>query len=188
MTIMIEPDTRGVDALSGQLDDNLLPPLIFQQLQQEMAQQFADTPWPQQLPEFDGAPWQELPTAADMEPLWLASAPIDVLIAALGHKAHGEGPDLPEFMSQQWRLADWELELRKAREADDAARAEADDHIAAGGTAGLVSAETGRGGSDLSGGPKDGVAVGKGGKAGHKTNAGRPSKVSGRRGSGKAAG
>jgi hypothetical protein len=189
MTTMIEPDTRGVDALSGQLDDNLLQPLIFQQLEQEMAQQFADAPWPQQLPEFDDAPWHELPTVADMEALWLTSAPIDSLISKLGHRAHGEGPDLAMFMARQWRMADMELTLKRAREAEGAeAGTGSDDDGAVAGAAGVVSAETRRGGGDLSGGPEDGVAVGKGGKARGKTNGGRASKVSDRRGPGKAAG
>jgi len=185
-TIMVEPDTRGVDALSGQLDDNLLQPLIFQQLEQEMALQFADAPWPQRLPEFDNAPWQDLPTVADMEPLWLASAPIDLLIATLGHKAHGEGPDLPEFMSRQWHLAGMELELKRAREASDAEGA--DDDGAAGGAAGLVSAETGRGGGDFPGGPENGDQVGAGRKAGRKANRRRASKVPGEGSPGEAAG
>ena len=186
MTTMIKPDTRGVDALSGQLDDNLLQPLIFDELLAEMAMQLADAPWPDQLPAFDETPWQELPTLDEMEPLWSASAPVDALIARLGITVHGDGEDLGQFMARQWHMAELELEFKRQREAQDAARA--DDDGAAAGAAGLVSAETRRGGGDLPGGSEDGVALGEGGKAGRKANSGRTSKVSGKRGSGKAAG
>jgi hypothetical protein len=175
----VEPDSRGVDALSGQLDGNLLQPLIFQQLAQEMAQQLDDAPWPQQLPEFDDTPWRQLPTVEDMESLWLASAPIDSLIAKLGHRAHGEGPDLMEFMAQQWRMADLELEFKRAREAQGAEGTVDGGGAAAAAT--IASAETRRGGGGFPRGSEDGDTVGEGGEAEVAAHPGPASKVSGRR-------
>lgn len=180
MTTMIEPDTRGVDALSGRLDDNLLPPRLFEQLRAEMGQQFAEAPWPQQLPEFDDEPWRQLPTITDVEALWLESAPIDRLIAELGHRAHGDGADLPQFMAWQWYMAGMELDLKRAREAQDDTGA--DDDCAAEEAAGLASAETGGGGGDLPGGSEDGDQVVAGGKVAGGADSGKASKVPRKRG------
>jgi len=186
MTVMSEPDTRGVDALSGHVDDNLLPPLIFDELLAEMAMQLADAPWPDELPVFDAAPWEALPTVEDMEPLWLTSAPIDMIIARLGNKAHGDGPDLMEFMSRQWQLAGMELDPKRSREAADAETG-TDDGGAVGGASGVVSAAALGGGVDFSGQPENGDKVDEGGETAGNPHAGRPSKVSGKRRSRKAA-
>jgi hypothetical protein len=188
MTVMIEPDTRGIDALSGQLDDNLLEPLLFHQLTAEMGQQLADAPWPQQLPVFDNEPWQQLPTIEQLGYLW--SSPDEVLsemIHHLGIVAHGEGPDLPQFMAAQRQLAEWELELKRAREADDAAGSEAVDDRGSGEDAAVGVAVAGGGGGDFPGGPEDGDSVGEGREAVVGPDTGKAQKVPRKRRAGKAA-
>jgi len=182
MTITVEPDTRGVDALSGRVDGSLLQPLIWLELEVELGQ----LPQVPQLDPFDEQPWRLLPTIEDMEQLWASSPPLETMLHRLAVSAHGDGEDLSRYMAAQRQLAEWELEFKKAREAHDAHGA--DDGAAAGSVATVVSADAGGGGLDFSGGPEDGYQVGKGRKTGLDPHGGRTPPVSRKRRPGKAAG
>jgi hypothetical protein len=182
---MVEPDTRGVDALSRLLDDNLLEPLIWLELETELG----GVPQAPRIDPFDNAPWRQLPTIEELEHLWSTRDELlSVMIHDLGVAAHGEGPDLMKFMAMQRQLAEWELDFKKQREAYDAEGAGTDDGAAAEGAAAVVSTDAGGGSVVVSGGSKDSYQVGKGRKVGLDPHAGRPPKVSRRRGPGKAAG
>lgn len=189
MTTMIKPDTRGIDALCGELDDNVtpLPTLIFDQLAAEMAQQFTDAPWPDELPTFDAAPWDDLPTVADLEPIWSASTPIDAMISRLGVSAHGDGEDLMSFMARQWWLAGLELDLKRRREAEGD-QADVDNGGAGTADGPVGSAAPGRGGGAVSGGPENGDTVGEGGQVAGGTDSGAAPAVPRKRRSRKAGG
>jgi len=174
----VEPDTKGVDALSGHSDGSLLPPRIWLELQAELGL----VPAAPHIDPFDDGPWRQLPPVEELEYLW--STPDQLfssMIHNLGVAAHGEGEDLPRYMASQRRLADWELELKRAREAHSAEEARDDDDGAAGGVAAVVSADAGGGGVDFSGGPENGDAVGEGGQVSVDTHGRRPPKVSRKR-------
>lgn len=186
MTIMIEPDTRGIDALSGETPDNVpeLPLLIWEGLTADLGP-IPEAPFlPSEL-EFDEQPWQLLPTLQDLEQLWLVSPLVDIMIHRLALKAHGDGEDLPRYIYEQWQLADLELKLKKEREAQDVQSGE-DYRAAKDGPVGAV-APVG-GGQDLSGQPQNGDQVEQGRKVAVDPNSGRPPKVPRKRGAAKTAG
>lgn len=193
MTVMIEPDTRGIDALSGKLDDSVasLQPLIFDELMREMADQFPAVPLHGHDLEFDGEPWLQLPTMEDLELLWSPSVPLQHQLYTLALKAHGGGPDLPHYMARQWAIADIELALIRKKEAEDAAAETVTGAADGAGSAGdeaVASAVPRRGGGDLPGGRQDGGSVGAGetAAAAQHPDTGGPSKVLRKRRSGKA--
>lgn len=178
---MIEPDTRGVDALTGSKPDNMpeLPTLIWDGLVAELGP-LPDVPFlPVEL-EFDEGPWQQLPTLDDLEPLWCASPLATIIMHRLATSAHGEGPDLPRYMAEQWQLAEIELELKKGREDDE--RREATDAGGSGGNAPVTVAPAGRGGRGAKGRSKNGDAVGTWGQTQLGKDPGRAQKVSRRGG------
>lgn len=123
MNTMIEPDTRGTDALSGKMDDSVaeLAPLIWEGIIAELG----PVPEAPQIDPFDEQPWKLLPTMEDLEELWAQSAPLDQMLHRLAITAHGDGDDLPRYMAAQRELADMELRWKKERDAEDAATADA---------------------------------------------------------------
>lgn len=182
MNTMIEPDTRGIDALSDKLDDSVaqVQAWMFDELMAEMADQFPVAPLYGQDLEFDGQPWLTLPTMADLEQTWLMSPAVDILVQQLAAKLHGAGPDLPKFMATQRDLAAFELRWIKEREAEDAAKQHGPDSAGSGETPAVASVEGMGGGRDFPGGPENGGPVGKGRKAAGKANSRRPQKVPGK--------
>lgn len=186
MTVMIEPDTRGIDALSGKLDDNVasMPTLIWDELVAALGP-VPDAPFlPSEL-EFDEAPWQELPTLAELETIWSALTPLDSMLHELAVRVHGDGPDLMEYMARQQWLADIELELKRGTQDGDAG-AQAVDGAGSGRHGPDGAADPAGGGADLSGKPENGDKVVKSGKAPRDPNSWGAQKVSRRRGAGKA--
>lgn len=181
-----EPDMCGIDALTDNVP--MLPPLLFDQLMAEMADQFPVAPLSGPELEFNDAPWRALPTLEDLEGLWLASPAVEIMLHKLAVAAHGEGPDLPVYMAQQRWLADIEVELRNQREASNAdTAADGVDAGAAGTNVTVESAAHGRGGGDFPGGPEDGDPVVPGGKAARNQNPRRSPKVPRGRSAAKAA-
>lgn len=177
---MIETDTRGVDALTGDMPDTVTPPLsIWEGLLADLgpAPQVPTSSWTDTYP-FDDEPWRALPTLEDLEKIWLGSPTVDIMIAQLAIKVHGDGPDLPKFIATQRDLAAMELAWIKEREADNAT-----DNRRPGEPAGLTSAAHLGDSVDVPGEPENSHPVGKGRKAGSRKNTGRPSKVSGVTGS-----
>lgn len=184
MTVTVEPDTRGIDALSGHMDDSVaqLPAAIWDELVAELG----DIPPVPVIDPFDDAPWRQLPTIEDMEHLWEASAPLEAMLHKVAIVAHGDGPDLMQFMQHHRWLADMELELKRSREVPDA-DAEAVDNCGSGGDGSVGSADPQGGGTAVQGEPENGHPVVKGGKTRSGADTGRTQKVSGRGGSRKAA-
>lgn len=185
MTITVEPDTRGTDALGGALDDNVAPlrALIFDDLIIEMGGLFLAEPIDLS---FDDEPWRELPTIEDLQHLWLSSTPIQQMITAVAIRVHGDGGDLPRYMAQQWQLAELELAWKKEAEHAEETGAGTVDGGGSAEAAGVASAAADGGGGDLPGGSEDGDAVGGGEEAAQPENTRRPSKVPRGRGSRKA--
>ncbi len=176
MTVMIEPDTKGIDGLSGELDDSVcMPTLIWD----ELVMHLGEVPPRPHIDPFDEEPWQELPTLAQLAPLW-ESTPMSMLFHQIVSGLVVE--DLPRFIAEQRMLADIELAYRKEREAQDA-----EHHSAEPGQDGPVgSAEAGGGGQLVSGEPENGDPVGEGGQTQRHSDTGRPQKVSRGAGKGKA--
>lgn len=187
MTVaMIEPDTKGIDALSGKLDDSVcMPTLIWDGLVAELGP-VPNVPFlPPEL-EFDDEPWLTLPTIQELEVIWSPFTPLDAMLHELAVRAHGDGPDLMEYMARQSWLANMELELKKEVIGGDSSRSGADG--AGPGEHGPVgSAGAAGGGKDLPGGPENGNKVGKGRKAPRDPNTWGAQKVSRRGGVGAAA-
>lgn len=174
MTNLAEPDSRGVDALTGGTGDGVpLAPRIWE----EMVAELGPLPPVPVTEPFDEQPWSLLPTLEQLQELWLASPLVDIMIHRLAVKIHGDGADLPMFMAQQREQA--ELELAWMREAEYA-RAETVHHSGFGQDGAVAAAAAGRGGADFPGGPEDSVTVGEGGQADQCQDAGRPSQVSGK--------
>ena len=189
MTSVTKTDTRGIDALLGEMDANVaqVQPLLFHKLMAEMADQFPAAPVYGTDLEFDDEPWRRLPTLEDLEQLWLVLPAVEIMLHKLAIKAHGEGPDLPMFLAQQRQLADFEVELRKQREALNAdTAADGVDTGAAGTNVTVKSAADGRGGGNLPGGSENGDPVVSGRKAGRNQDPGRSPKVPRGRGVAKA--
>lgn len=186
-TTMIEPDTRGVDALTGSKPDNMpeLPTLIWDGLVAELGP-LPDVPFlPVEL-EFDDGPWQQLPTIEDLEELWCALPVATIMMHRLAIKAHGEGPDLPAYMAAQWQLAETELRLKRERENGRHGRT-ADDR-GLGEDAAVEVAASGGSGTGAAGGSENGDPVGTWGKTKLGKDPRRSSKVSRRSAVAKAAG
>lgn len=177
---MIESDTRGIDALSGETDANVaqVQPLLFHQLMEEMADQFPVAPLSGPDLEFDDEPWRQLPTMEDLEGLWLVAPAVDIMIHKLALKVHGEGPDLPKFIATQRDLAAMELQWIREREAENAANQAAD--IGGPGEAAAVASAAGLGsGRVVPGGSENSGPVGKSRKARGKANSRGASPVHG---------
>ena len=184
MTTMIESDTRGIDALTGQTGDNVeqLPPLLWNQLTAE----WGEMPERPYTAPFDDEPWQQLPTIEDLEELWLTSPLISIMVHKLAAKVHGDGEDLPMFIARQRELAYVELRLKREREAADATG----EPVHAGGSGGAAShgaAAALGGGGDVPRKPKNRNKVGKSRKTPLDPNAGKASPVHGWCGVGPAA-
>lgn len=182
-------NTRGVDALTGKLGEDAVQvqSLLYSQLMNEMADQFPAAPLYGTDLEFDDEPWQQLPTLEDLEQLWLMSPVVEIMLHKLAVKAHGEGPDLSQFLAQQRQLADFEVELRKQREALNAdTAADGVDAGAAGTNATIGPAAHSGGGGDLPGGSENGDPVVSGGKTVRNQNLRRSPKVPRGRGVAKA--
>lgn len=180
MTIaMIESDTRGIDALSGETDDNVaLPALIWEGVLAELGQ----LPEAPHIDPFDDEPWRLLPTVEQLEHLWASSPKLETLIYQTARRAAPAlGGSIASYMEQQWWLSEMELELIKGREAQCDEAAGTDDVGAAGGVAAVASADASGGGVDFSGGPEDGDAVGAGGEVAVAADAGQASPVQGKR-------
>lgn len=182
MTVAVEPDIRGVEALSD--GSVLMLPLVYEQLVAESADlgdlpdiSFVDAPGLG----FDEAPWlAQHDQIEQLEAVVSASAPLDSMIYRLAIAVHGDGEDLMQYLMEQWRLAEAELALTRGREADGGVVAGAVEEYGPDGAAASVG-----GGGDFPGGLEDGDAVGEGEEAGDDPHVGRPSKVSGRRRRGK---
>lgn len=157
---MIEPDTRGVDALTGDMPDSMpeLPLLIWEGLVADLGE-LPDTP---HIDPFDEQPWQQLPTIEDLEELWCASPLATIMMHRLAIKTHGERPDLPLYMAGQWQLAETELMLKKGREDDE--RRQAVDIGGSGGDAAVEASASRGGGAGAARGSKNGDKVGTWGK------------------------
>lgn len=181
MTAVIEPDTRGVDALYGHVDATV-PAVIWGQIVNELG----PVPPVPQLDPFDNEPWRQLPLIEELAYLWVES-PIAAIIADLAIVAHGAGPDLPEFIARQRWLAGIEVELARERQAQHGQVGAGDDAGAVGEAAAVVSAAALRGGEDLSGESEDGVAVVEGGQVAGDPHVGAAPQVPRRRRAGKAA-
>ena len=176
---MIELDTRGVDALSG--DMVLLPALIHDQLLAEMVDQIPAHEFDLR---FDEAPWLVQHDQIDeLETVGAASAPLDSMIYRLAISAHGDGDDLMRYLMEQWRLAETELQLAKGRGADGGIVAGAVEENGP-----VVAAAPGGGGADLPGESEDDHTVGVGAQTVVAADVGRASPVSGQRRRGKAGG
>lgn len=177
MNTMIEPDTRGIDALSGELDDNVaqVQALLFHELMAEMADQFPVAPLSGPDLEFDEQPWKQLPTLEDLEQLWHESPPLDAMLHRLIAGFTDKVDDVPRYVAAQRLLAEYELELRGGR---DAAERHDPDRGGSGRNAGRRSAKAAGAGADVPGEPENGDQVGKSRQAGANSNTGRASKVS----------
>jgi len=176
MNTMIESDTRGIDALTGQSGDSVeqLPPLLWNQLVAE----WGEMPERPYTAPFDDEPWQQLPTMEDLAQLWETSPLVSIMLHKLAIKVHGDGEDLPMFIARQWELADTELRLKREREAADATG----EPVHAGGSgeaAGLGAAAALGGGGNVSGRSKNRHKVGKSRKTPLDPNAGKASPVHG---------
>lgn len=174
----VEPDTRGIDALTGEPGDSvLLPALIWEQMMAELG----DLPPRPHIEPFADEPWRQLPTMQELERLWSQSTTLDQQIFQLAHRIHGEtGEDLMKFLAQQRQLA--ELELAWTREAELSERADAfdggrpvpDEPDAAAAALG--------GGEGVPGEPENSDPVDEGGQAEGHQDSRRPPKVSRRGG------
>lgn len=171
MTTLV--DSRGVDALAGQLEAQLLPAVIWGQIVDELG----PVPEAPHIDPFDGGPWRELPQIEELSYLWVES-PIVEIIHNLAIAAHenSHGTDFMEFMTRQRWLAQLEVDLARERQAQDAAGSGVDDRTA-GEVAAVASAAAGGGGGDVSGGSEDGGAVGEVGEAAVGADGRRTSKV-----------
>ena len=169
---MIESDTKGIDALSGQTGDIFLEPLIFD----AMIAELGPIPDPPHIDPFDDTPWRALPTIEDLQHLWQESSPLDQLL----HGIIGgiETDDLPRFLAAQQALADMELQLKKGRLDAETSKPVGRRRRKDGADGGVVA---GGGGRSVQGGSEDGDPVVEGGQAAVVPDAGRPSKVPGAR-------
>lgn len=179
---MIDSDTRGVDALYGDIVAEL-PPVIWFQIVNDLG---PPPPVPQIDP-FDEGPWRELPQIDELVHLWNAS-PVDYMIHSM--VVNMPIDDVPKFLAQQRFMAQIEVDLIKERQAHDvqSAAAAGDDPGAAVQAAAVVSADAVRGGQDFPGEPEDGVAVVEGGQAAGNPHDRKASQIPRRRRHGKAAG
>jgi hypothetical protein len=172
--MLVEKDSRGVDALAG--GEVLLPEVIWFQIVDELG----PVPAAPHIEPFDDQPWLDMWDAHPVE------LPLDALIHELGMRAHGEGPDFMKFMATQRFMAQVELDLIKERQAADVA-AGSDDVGEVEGDAGDGAAAAFGGGGVVSGESEDGDTVVEGGAAEGDSDTGRPPKVQRRRRAGKVA-
>lgn len=175
MTILPQPDTRGVDALTGGTGDGVpLAPRIWE----EMVAELGTLPSVPVVEPFDEEPWAQLPTVEQLQELWLASPLLDIMIHRLARQIHGDDVGLPMFLAQQRELA--EIELAWKKEAGHAQAGQAVHGSGPGQDGTVAAAAAGGGGAAVSGGPEDGVAVGKSRGTVHDPDTGGPSQVSGK--------
>ena len=177
---MTKPDTRGVDALKGDMAASvaLLPARIWGEMETELG----ELPPAPHIDPFDEEPWQALPTMEELEKLWLVAPAVDIMIAQLAVRVHGEGPDLPRYIASQRELAYMELAWIKERELENEQAADT-RHSAADGPVGAAAAAGSRGAVPR--GSKNGHKVGKGRKAPRDPDTWGAQKISGRSGAGK---
>lgn len=156
MIVAFEPDTRGIDALSGELDDSVtMPTLVWDQLIKDMG----DIPGRPHIEPFDQEPWQQLPTLEELSVLWGAS-PVFMLIGDIVNRL--DVPDVPKFLAEQRFMAEIELGWIKEREARDAVNVEQDPDSTGSAQHGPVGTIDARGGGqDLPCGSEDGDTVGE---------------------------
>ena len=183
MTVTVEPDTRGIDALADKLDDNVapMPTLIWD----ELVAHLGDVPPAPHIDPFDEAPWQALPTMAELENIWSPLTPLDSMLHEVAVRAHGDGADLMGYMARQRWLADIELDLKRGMVNGDA-EAQAVDGAGSGKHEPVGAAGSAGGGADLPGKPKNSDKVGKSRKAPRDPDTWGAQKVSRRRGAGAA--
>lgn len=173
MPSLVDADMRGICALRDKEAGTVL--YWFEDLKERLGDPAAAGP----DVSFDETPWQQLPT---FEQLWDPTLDLHQMMRDIVIQAAQYG-DIEEMLDKAQQMADLEYRLKKEREHDSSAAG----HQAGTGADGADgSAVAGGGGGVVPGGSEDGDAVGEVGPVAKLPNNRRPSKISGKRGSGKA--